>query len=530
MGLSNKLYETIVQIGSDIRSVIQISEFNRRINERLTSDITRIGEMLARIGLGGNNILVDPMFEQGHLPWGNSLIETGFDTTGNKTFTVKLKPDASVTPIGISHGALSRKTQIKRGKRYTLSFNVTTNSDKIQKSGLTYVHLMSGNSRPNQNVGTVTIPSNPELRTSITFTALHDSPSAYILIGTNTPGITRDDSFTVHSIRLERVEDSTGSINIFESIRNLTSKTNDLESVTSNVSSKIPTIESSITVIENKLKNIGTGSQNQQKPDKVKKFEELISKIHQPYPLGNDFIYELGRAGKIFTSNKIAGYAGFDDSQGHYDDEYNWIPGTNHKGIIRYKLSADTQYKVTVNSTNYTYQQHNDEVKVIISYRKYDTYEELLSSTVKSYPFTTWDSDGIFDCLIGNRWYDSDKGGSRWTVTNRIANSYDYESSMYTYTRETSDTDSDTLELYLLKDYQVTGESSSRQAVLYQPDTGSTYVGCFSKSAFGNEFVSSDLDSNSNDQNDPGAFYLYVLHDAHHVSVNITKHKTYTYK
>lgn len=164
----------------------------------LSASITQVSNDLSNLEIGGRNLLRNTNTENWVI-WGSAAIETNND---DGYVVIKAISNASTsTTFGIQQAPISRKSEIKTGEIYTLSFMVRGNIPNLR-----YIYLMNEGSS-NQSLPQVRIESETEFKkATITFTAntfADLSSGSYIMISDN--GLrTTEDWFEVKQVQLEK--------------------------------------------------------------------------------------------------------------------------------------------------------------------------------------------------------------------------------------------------------------------------------------------------------------------------------------
>ena len=148
------------------------------------------------LNIGGTNLLFDSEFSNS-LNWVVERSRHEKMLLGSGRTVIKVTLTAQTGPVGVHHAVISRKSSIKAGETYTLSFIARAS----QYISLNYIYLMRVESGGNQFIGRVGVNENWQ-RCKLTFTANWDSDQAYLLIGSNSNYV-ENQWFEFHSVKLE---------------------------------------------------------------------------------------------------------------------------------------------------------------------------------------------------------------------------------------------------------------------------------------------------------------------------------------
>ncbi len=148
------------------------------------------------LNIGGTNLLFDSEFSNS-LNWVVERSRHEKMLLGSGRTVIKVTLTAQTGLVGVHHAVISRKSSIKAGETYTLSFIARAS----QYISLNYIYLMRVESGGNQFIGRVGVNENWQ-RCKLTFTANWDSDQAYLLIGSNSNYV-ENQWFEFHSVKLE---------------------------------------------------------------------------------------------------------------------------------------------------------------------------------------------------------------------------------------------------------------------------------------------------------------------------------------
>ena len=148
------------------------------------------------LNIGGTNLLFDSEFSNS-LNWVVERSRHEKMLLGSGRTVIKVTLTAQTGPVGVHHAVISRKSSIKAGETYTLSFIARAS----QYISLNYIYLMRVESGGNQFIGRVGVNENWQ-RCKLTFTANWDSDQAYLLIGSDSNYV-ENQWFEFHSVKLE---------------------------------------------------------------------------------------------------------------------------------------------------------------------------------------------------------------------------------------------------------------------------------------------------------------------------------------
>ncbi|MED1305506.1 hypothetical protein P4U65_34520, partial [Bacillus pacificus] len=277
---TKKTISDVQQTASELtKTTTEIKEEAGRTKERME----QINSKVDGLEVGATNLIDGTEFinANGWARWGSygtiSVIKESslpsLPTPGSLVIETKVNGTEQAVPNGTQVGMRSsdRKFKVKKGQKYTVSFNVAT-SELGWLLDYTYIMYTDNANQRIPTINTIDFPiiakindreNNNYYRVKFTFTATKDDDNAYLLIGGNTKrALTGSNGYAwirVNALKVEKgtiATDWDASNNDKVSLPVFEQKTTDIEKSVDGIKTSVTNVQNSQTGFEKRMSTV----------------------------------------------------------------------------------------------------------------------------------------------------------------------------------------------------------------------------------------------------------------------------------